>query len=118
MQRAVVDDRSGAVYNDGVLLIVRMMGYRRPLSTLILPRKDGRILPIHPNTAVVGRRTAAQLAKNPRVAWYDLPALYRSRRDEFLSANGSYSFSGYGEMLRRYLLRMKSPVPHPFLRRD
>lgn len=56
--------------------------------------------------------------ENPRVAWYDLPGLYRSRRDEFLCANGSYSFSGYGEMLRRYLFRAKAPVPHPFLRRD
>ena len=55
--------------------------------------------------------------ENPRVAWYDLPALYRSRREEFLAANGSYMFSGYGEMLRRYLLRPKSPVPHPLLRR-
>ena len=55
--------------------------------------------------------------KHPRVPWYDLPALYRARRAEFLADNGSYSFSGYGEMLRRYLLRTKSPVPHPFLRR-
>jgi fatty acid desaturase len=56
--------------------------------------------------------------EHPRVPWYDLPALYRSRRTEFLAANGSYSFSGYGEMLRRYLIRPKSPVPHPFLRRS
>lgn len=55
--------------------------------------------------------------QNPRVAWYDLPTLYRARRGEFLAANGSYSFAGYGEMLRRYLWRSKSPVPHPLLRR-
>jgi fatty acid desaturase len=55
--------------------------------------------------------------ENPRVPWYDLPALYRARRAEYLAANGSYSFSGYGEMLRRYLIHPKSPVPHPFLRR-
>ena len=54
---------------------------------------------------------------HPRVAWYKLPALYRSRREEFLAANDSYAFSGYGEMLRRYLLRAKTPVPHPLLRR-
>jgi fatty acid desaturase len=53
----------------------------------------------------------------PRVPWYDLPALYRAGRAEFLADNGSYSFAGYGEMFRRYLLRSKSPVPHPFLRR-
>jgi fatty acid desaturase len=53
--------------------------------------------------------------ENPRVPWYDLPALYRSRREAFLAANESYSFSGYGEMMRRYLFRTKTPVPHPYL---
>jgi fatty acid desaturase len=52
----------------------------------------------------------------PRVAWYDLPKLYRARRGEFLAANESYSFSGYGEMFRRYLFHRKTPVPHPILR--
>ena len=56
--------------------------------------------------------------EHPRVAWYDLPALYRARKAEFLAANESYSFNGYGEMLRRYLLRAKHPVPHPLMRRD
>ena len=56
--------------------------------------------------------------QHPRVAWYDLPALYRARRAEFLAANDSYSFAGYGEVVRRYLLRPKSPVPHPFMRRS
>src|SRR6185436_7955268 len=55
--------------------------------------------------------------ENPRVPWYKLPALYRSNRAAFLAANESYSFKGYGEMIRRYLLRRKSPVAHPFLRR-
>ena len=53
---------------------------------------------------------------HPRVPWYDLPRLYRARKSEFLAANESYSFCGYGEMLRRYLFRTKSPVPHPYLR--
>jgi fatty acid desaturase len=56
--------------------------------------------------------------EHPRVPWYKLPALYRSRRGEFLAANESYSFSGYGEMIRRYFLRAKTPVPHPILRRS
>ncbi len=55
--------------------------------------------------------------ENPRVPWYKLPALYRAHRAAFLAANESYSFRGYGEMIRRYLFRTKSPVPHPFLRR-
>jgi fatty acid desaturase len=56
--------------------------------------------------------------EHPRVPWYKLPALYRSRRAEFLAANESYSFSGYGEVLRRYLFRRKTQVPHPFLYRS
>lgn len=55
--------------------------------------------------------------ENPRVSWYRLPALYRANREAFLAANESYSFKGYGEMIRRYLFRAKSPVPHPYLRR-
>lgn len=56
--------------------------------------------------------------ENPRVPWYELPALYRARKAEFVTANGSYSFSGYSEMFRRYLLHRKTPVPHPYLRRS
>ncbi len=56
--------------------------------------------------------------EHPRVPWYNLPALFRSRRGEFLAANESYTFSGYGEMIRRYLFRAKTPVPHPILRRS
>jgi fatty acid desaturase len=55
--------------------------------------------------------------EHPRVPWYKLPALYRSRRSEFVEANESYLFSGYGELIRRHLFRAKSPVPHPILRR-
>ena len=52
--------------------------------------------------------------EHPRVPWYDLPALYRSRKAEFLAANASYSFTGYGDMFRRYLFHRKTPVPHPY----
>ena len=55
--------------------------------------------------------------ENPRVPWYALPALFRANRAAFLAANDSYSFKGYGEMIRRYLFRAKTPVPHPYLRR-
>jgi fatty acid desaturase len=56
--------------------------------------------------------------ENPRVPWYDLPALYRSKRGEFLAANESYRFKGYGEVIRRHLFHAKAPVPHPYLRRE
>jgi fatty acid desaturase len=55
--------------------------------------------------------------EHPRVPWYRLPALYRSRRDEFLAENEGYCFSGYLSMIRRYLFVRKTPVPHPLLRR-
>ncbi len=54
----------------------------------------------------------------PRVPWYSLPGLYRARREEFLAANESYTFGGYGQMFRRYLFRAKTSVPHPILRRS
>jgi fatty acid desaturase len=56
--------------------------------------------------------------ENPRVPWYKLPALYRERKVEFLKANEGYRFSGYGEVMWRYLFRTKAPVPHPYLRRN
>ncbi|MBZ8133993.1 fatty acid desaturase [Afifella sp. IM 167] len=55
--------------------------------------------------------------EHPRLPWYRLPALYRSARAEFQAGNAGYVFAGYGDILRRYLFRRKSPVPHPYLRR-
>lgn len=51
---------------------------------------------------------------HPQVPWYRLPALYRSRRAEYLRRNLGYSYASYGEVIRRYVLRRKDPVPHPF----
>lgn len=56
--------------------------------------------------------------ENPRVPWYRLPAVYRTDRHGYRAANEHYVFSGYGEVIRRYLLRRKAPVPHPYLRRN
>ena len=55
---------------------------------------------------------------NPGVAWYDLPALYRERRELFLAANENTLFRGYGEILRRFAFRVKQPVDHPFMYRN
>ena len=54
---------------------------------------------------------------NPRAPWYALPRLYREKRDAYRSANGNYCFDGYRALFRRFLVRAKSPVPHPYLRR-
>jgi fatty acid desaturase len=54
---------------------------------------------------------------HPRVAWYRLPALYRSRKDHYLRRNGGYLYQSYGEVFRRYALRCKDTVFHPYWRR-
>lgn len=49
----------------------------------------------------------------PGLAWYALPARYRERRNELLAKNGHYRFSGYAEVIARYLLWPKEPPVHP-----
>ena len=53
----------------------------------------------------------------PGLAWYRLPALYRSERERFLTLNGGYFFKGYREVFRRYFLRVKEQPLHPAERR-
>lgn len=50
---------------------------------------------------------------HPAVPWYDLPRLYRSRRQQYQARNRGYVFAGYGEIFRRYLVARKEPVIHP-----
>jgi len=50
---------------------------------------------------------------HPSVAWYLLPRLFAAKRDRFLAMNDNYHFSSYGQILRRYALKRKDPVPHP-----
>lgn len=52
---------------------------------------------------------------HPRVAWYRLPALYRTRRAGFLARNFHYRYASYGEVIRAFLLAPKDPVPHPLM---
>jgi fatty acid desaturase len=54
---------------------------------------------------------------HPRVAWYHLPALYRSRKEHYLRRNGGYYYASYGEVFRRYFLQAKDSVVHPHWRR-
>ncbi len=50
---------------------------------------------------------------HPKVPWYRLPALYAANRDHYLRRNGGYSYTGYGQVFRRFLLRRKDPLAHP-----
>jgi fatty acid desaturase len=50
---------------------------------------------------------------HPRVAWYQLPALYQSRREQFLALNNSYVYPNYWAVFVQYFFNRKDPVPHP-----
>ena len=54
---------------------------------------------------------------NPRAPWYDMPRLYRARRDHYRAINHGYVYRSYAEIFRHYLLKAKDPVPHPLWRR-
>ncbi len=54
----------------------------------------------------------------PGIAWYLLPGFYRKHRDAFIRGNNGYVYNSYLEIFRRYFLRPKEPVPHPFVKED
>jgi len=51
----------------------------------------------------------------PTMPWYEMPAYYRANRDELIAHNGGYVFSGYGEVVRRFLFRPTFTPVHPDL---
>jgi len=57
---------------------------------------------------------------HPAVPWYELPALYASRRAHYLRRNEAYVYRSYGQIIRQYFWHAKDPVPHPIwpVRRD
>ncbi len=55
---------------------------------------------------------------HPKVAWYDLPALYAGDVQGYEGRNGGYLYRSYGEVFRRHLFRAKDPVPHPLWPQD
>ena len=52
---------------------------------------------------------------HPTVAWYDLPGLYRARREAYLGRNGGYVYRSYGQIFAAHLLRAKDDLPHPLM---
>ncbi len=50
---------------------------------------------------------------HPAVPWYELPALYASRREHYLRRNETYVYRSYGQIIRQYFWHAKDPVPHP-----
>ncbi len=55
--------------------------------------------------------------ERPSLAWYRLPEYFRVNRSRILEENGGYAYRGYREVFRRFFLRRREPIPHPFLRR-
>ncbi len=49
----------------------------------------------------------------PGLAWYNLPAFYRERRQDWEATNGGFVWYGYRDLVRRYLVRPKDHPVHP-----
>ena len=49
----------------------------------------------------------------PALAWYRIPAFYRSRRERLVKLNGGLLYNGYLDVARRFLLRKHHEAPHP-----
>jgi len=78
--------------------------------TIIVERSPLSILFLNNNLHLVHH-------KMPTVPWYRLPALFRSRREEWLKMNGGYAYPNYFALLTDFAFKAKEPVPHPVLRR-
>ncbi|PZO77796.1 MAG: fatty acid desaturase [Mesorhizobium amorphae] len=78
--------------------------------TLIVERSPFAFLFLNNNLHLVHH-------KNPNVAWYRLPRMFRERREEWLRMNDGYVFASYWALFRTFAFRAKEPVVHPFLRR-
>lgn len=49
----------------------------------------------------------------PGVAWYQLPGLYRTHRNEVLASNDGLVYNGYLEVFRRFFVRSYDQPVHP-----
>jgi len=49
----------------------------------------------------------------PALAWYRLPERWREQREHYLALNGGYYYSGYAEVIARFLLWPKEPPCYP-----
>ena len=54
---------------------------------------------------------------HPKVAWYDLPKLYRDNKARYLRINEGYVYRCYLHVAKDHLLRVKDAVAHPLWRR-
>ena len=54
--------------------------------------------------------------EKPGIAWYELPKFYRKNGEHFRNLNKHYIYASYGEIFRKYFLKPKEEIAHPFLR--
>ena len=50
---------------------------------------------------------------HPQVAWYNLPRLYRDNAESYDGFNEGYNYRSYAQVIARYFVKAKDPVPHP-----
>lgn len=50
---------------------------------------------------------------HPALPWYKIPAMYAKHKAHYQRRNDGYVYASYAEVIRRYLIRAKDPVPHP-----
>ncbi len=56
--------------------------------------------------------------ERPRLAWHELPKVWRREQPKVLAENGGYFIPGYLYALKQWFLRPREPIAHPFLRRS
>jgi fatty acid desaturase len=50
----------------------------------------------------------------PKLAWYDLPKVYRTHREQWIARSGGFLVQGYGEFWRRNGFKPIDSPQHPF----
>jgi fatty acid desaturase len=50
----------------------------------------------------------------PGLAWYDLPAAYRMRREQWVARSGGFLVQGYGQLWRQHGFRPIDSPEHPY----
>lgn len=78
--------------------------------TIIVERSPLSFLFLNNNLHIVHHRL-------PQAPWYELPRLYRERREEWQAMTDGYVFANYLGLFRLYALTPKEPVVHPVLQR-
>lgn len=103
---------AGFVYGGRALSLIRSFAEHRAADTvahrtaIVEASAPWALLFLNNNLHVVHH-------DHPGVAWYRLPALYRAERARILAANGGLIYQGYGEIVRRFLVRPVDRPVHP-----